>query len=97
MLETDILISLLRKLGHDMRVPLNTIMSTGDMLAEGIYDPLTPKQARAITRLQRNNYRLLAILDDFITYVKAESGEIMVNPKPFDPRQMLGEWGNQVP
>lgn len=96
MLETSGIIQLLRKMGHDMRVPLNTLISTSDMLIEGTYDPLTPRQTKAITRLQRNNRRLLAILDDFITYVKADAGELDLNPKPFSPCQRLEAWCGQV-
>ena len=91
MQDTTSLIQLLRKMAHDMRVPLNTIISTGDMLAEGVYDPLTAKQAKAITRLQRNNVRLLAILDDFIAYVKADAGEMVLANKVFDPRTTLDD------
>lgn len=84
-------VQLLRKMAHDMRVPLNTLISTGDMLAQGLYDPLTPKQTKAVTRLQRNNVRLLAILDDFITYIKADAGEMALSSKIFDPRSCLEE------
>lgn len=90
------IIPLLRKMGHDMRVPLNTLISTSDMLVEGTYDPLTPKQAKAAARLQRNSRRLLAILDDFITYMKADAGEIEFIPKPFDPHPRLQAWCGQV-
>lgn len=93
---TDDLIQLLRKMGHDMRVPLNTLISTTDMLVEGAYDPLTAKQSRAAVRLQRNSKRLLAILDDFVTYVKADAGDLLLTPKPFDPRDQLAAWCDQV-
>lgn len=96
MQDTASLVQLLRKMAHDMRVPLNTIISTGDMLAEGVYDPLTAKQAKAITRLQRNNVRLLAILDDFIAYVKADAGEMVLANKVFDPRATIDDCLNQV-
>lgn len=96
MQDTTSLVQLLRKMAHDMRVPLNTIISTGDMLAEGVYDPLTAKQSKAITRLQRNNLRLLAILDDFIAYVKADAGEMVLASKVFDPRATIDDCLNQV-
>lgn len=83
-------------MGHDMRVPLNTLISTNDMLVQGVYDPLTPKQAKAAARLQRNSHRLLAILDDFVTYVKAEVGELPLSAKPFAPRQQLEAWCEPV-
>jgi len=96
MTETSDLIGLLRKMGHDMRVPLNTLISTTDMLVQGAYDPLTPKQERAASRLQRNSYRLLAILDDFMTYVKADANDLPLRPEPFDPRLQLTEWCTDV-
>jgi signal transduction histidine kinase len=95
-METSAIIQLLRKMGHDMRVPLNTLISTSDMLVQGVYDPLTPKQAKAASRLQRSSYRLLAILDDFVTYVKAETGDLTLTPKPFDPRVQLETWCGTV-
>jgi signal transduction histidine kinase len=95
-MDTTEFLQLLRKMGHDMRVPLNTIISTGDMLEQGVYDPLTAKQAKAVTRLQRNNHRILAILDDFMTYMKADAGELRVVPMPFDPRTRLAEWCDPV-
>jgi signal transduction histidine kinase len=87
---------LLRKMGHDMRVPLNTMISTSDMLTDGVYDSLTPKQAKAAVRLQRNSRRLLAILDDFMTYIKADVGDLVLSSKPFDPRTNLEAWCDPV-
>lgn len=86
------LVQLLRKMGHDMRVPLNTMTSTSDMLAGGMYDPLTPKQARAVTRLQRNTYRLLAILNDSLTYIRADASDITPTHQPFHAHERLHEW-----
>lgn len=79
-----------------MRVPLNTLISTSDMLVDGVYDPLTTKQEKAAVRLQRNSRRLLAMLDDFVTYVKADAGDLDLNPQAFDPRVQLGQWCNPV-
>jgi signal transduction histidine kinase len=89
-------IQLLRKMGHDMRVPLNTLISTSDMLLQGVYQPLTSKQEKAVVRLQRNNHRLLEILDDFVTYVRADAGDIVLSPKPFEPHIRLEEWCNPI-
>ncbi len=96
MVDKSDFIELTRKLAHDMRVPLNTIISTSDMLLQGVYDPLTPRQEKSVTRLQRNNHRLVAILDDFTTYIKADAGELILNPKPFDPRAHLELWCQPV-
>ncbi|HEX2622236.1 MAG TPA: HAMP domain-containing sensor histidine kinase [Phototrophicaceae bacterium] len=83
---------LLRKMAHDIRAPLGSVISTSEMLVGGFYDALTPKQSRAADRLLRSSKRTLAIIDDFITYLKAEVGEIELAYKAFDPRQSLIEW-----
>jgi signal transduction histidine kinase len=87
---------LLRKMGHDMRVPLNTVISTGDMLAEGMYDPLTPRQTKAMTRLQRNSQRMLSMLDDFVIYMKASTETLDLICNPFNPRSFLEDCVNEV-
>jgi signal transduction histidine kinase len=89
-------IRLMRQMSHDMRVPLTALISTGDLFAEGSYGELTPKQTRANERIRRCSRRLLAILDDMMTYVKAEAGEFPLTTKPFDPRAILDRVSNQV-
>jgi signal transduction histidine kinase len=96
MLKSPEFVHLLRKMGHDMRVPLNTLISTSDMLSQGVYDSLTPKQTRAVERLQRNSHRLLGILDDFVTYLRADTDDLITNPQPFDPRAQLEEWCQSI-
>jgi|GEM_PF-3389956 len=87
---------LVRQFSHDMRAPLGTIISTSDMMAEGLYEALTPKQARANDRIRRNGHRVLAMLDDFATYIKADAGQLTLSPKPFHPRTSLTEWCHVV-
>jgi signal transduction histidine kinase len=80
---------LLRQMNHDLRNPLNALIATANMLSEGIYDPLTPEQARAVERIERNSKRIVVLLDDLITYVKADAGEYKLDVTDFDPRRLL--------
>src|SRR5437867_2040121 len=82
-------VALLRRLNHDLRNPLNAVLATANMLHEGIYDPLSPGQLRAVQRIERNTHRILALLDGVIGYVKAEAGELPLMAKDFDPRHLL--------
>ena len=95
-LSSAMLIALLRQMGHDIRAPLGSVIATSDMLIAGTYDPLTEKQMRAGQRLGRSSRRALAIIDDFTTYIKVEAEEMVLAPKPFDPRESLQEWFAQV-
>jgi signal transduction histidine kinase len=80
---------LMRQMNHDVRNSLNTLLATANMLSEGIYEPLTDRQTRAVERIERSGQRILAILDDLIAYVKAQAGEYMLSNVDFDPRTVL--------
>jgi signal transduction histidine kinase len=91
-LSSETLVHLIRQLGHDMRAPLGSLLSTSDLLADGVYDPITEKQSKAVERTRRSGRRTLAMLEDFVTYVKAESEELVLAAKPFDPAAKLVDW-----
>src|SRR5258706_7395245 len=83
------LIQLLRQMSHDMRGPLGVLTSTGGLWLEGVYGELNLKQNRAVVRMQRSSDRLLSLLDCFITYVKANSGQYPLTTAAFDPQDLL--------
>ncbi|HLY27058.1 MAG TPA: HAMP domain-containing sensor histidine kinase, partial [Aggregatilineales bacterium] len=85
----DNAVHLLRQMNHDMRNPLNALMATVTMLQDGMYDPLTAKQVRAVQRVERNGKRILALLDAFVTYMKADAGQYPVNAVDFEPRSLI--------
>src|SRR5436190_23236237 len=80
---------LMRQMNHDLRNSLNTVLATANMLTEGIYEPLTDRQTRAVQRMERSSQRMLAVLDDLIAYVKAQTGEYPLSPLDFDPSKVL--------
>lgn len=81
--------ALFRKLNHDLRNPLNALLATTGMLEEGIYDPLTVQQSRAVQRIDRTAQRIATILDYTVNYIKANAGQYPVTVSEFDPRQLL--------
>ncbi|MBN1680055.1 MAG: HAMP domain-containing histidine kinase [Anaerolineae bacterium] len=82
-LDTDTLIKLIRTLGHDIRGTIAVITSTSEMLSREMYGSLTPGQSRANERIQRNSKRLVALINDFTGYVKAEAGQYPVVTRAF--------------
>jgi signal transduction histidine kinase len=79
----------MRQMAHDMRGLMATLTGTSDLLLAGGYGELSPKQMKAIERVQRSSNRLLVLLEDLMAYVKAEAGEYVFNASPFDPRQAV--------
>src|SRR5512140_2849570 len=78
-------VKLMRKMSHDMRAPMAAIIGTADLLLTDGCDELTARQKRSMDRIRRNGVRLVAILDDLMTYVKADAGEYVLEIAPFDP------------
>ncbi|MBN2304397.1 MAG: HAMP domain-containing histidine kinase [Anaerolineae bacterium] len=95
-LNVDRMVRLLRQMAHDMRGPLGALTGTADMLLSGIYGELSAKQERAATRIQRNSYRALALLDDMMLYLKAEAGQLDLAPETFNPKQLLQDLRDEI-
>ncbi len=83
-------------MSHDMRGILAVLTTTSDMLVRGMYGELSPQQARASERLQRNSTLLVNLLDDLITFIKADANQLPLNALPFDPRMLLTEIQKQT-
>lgn len=68
------LFSFIREYNHNLRNPMNTIIGTLELFTMGNYGELTPKQERAIKRVQRNTHRLLALIIDATHYTRVQQG-----------------------
>ena len=65
-------------MSHELRTPLNAIAGYAELMASGAYGPMNEKQTDAVTRVQRNERELLALVDEVLGFVSAEQGEVNV-------------------
>ena len=63
---------------HELRTPLNAIIGFNSLLEEGVYGPLTEKQAKAAQRIDRNATRLLALINQLLDLSRIEAGAVAV-------------------
>jgi signal transduction histidine kinase len=84
---------LLAMIGHDMRTPLSTITTAVDLLAR-----LSPgeQQARYLGILRSASVSLLDLATRILEYSLIQSGKVVVNAVPFDPRALLQQVANVV-
>ena len=47
-----------RALAHDLRTPLGIILGNAELIKEGVYGPVTPRQAEALERIEAHAERL---------------------------------------
>ncbi|HQH71125.1 MAG TPA: HAMP domain-containing sensor histidine kinase, partial [bacterium] len=81
--------SLYARLSHDLRAPLNSILSASSLIAEGIYGDITPKQARATEIIHRNVQVLLHLIDGILQLSRVESGQVALEPETFELDPLL--------
>ena len=72
----------LANMSHELRTPLNAIGGYVDLMQLGIPDPVTAPQQEYLTRIQRAQHHLLALINDVLNFAKLEAGRIEFRLRP---------------
>lgn len=76
----------LEKWQHEFRGPMGAIIGYPLLLLD---DQLEPIQQEALKAILDSGNLLLQTVEDFFSYISAETGQIEVNPMPFDLRAVV--------
>lgn len=68
-------------LGHDLKSPLLTLLSFSELLAENIQDYDKSEIQSIVTEMMQSTKITYKLLEDILTWTKAQSGKIPYNPK----------------
>ena len=74
---------------HELRTPIHGVQGLADVIAAGVYGPVTDKQREACASIKRSAQSLLGLVDDVLNLTRAEAGRI-------DPRAALLDLGELV-
>ncbi len=66
----------LATMSHELRTPLNAIAGYTELLRLGIRGPVTLAQEEDLLRIRRNQEHLLSVINDILTFAKAEVGPL---------------------
>ncbi len=66
----------LATMSHELRTPLNAIAGYTELLTLGVRGPMNEVQRDYLERIQRAQHELLALINDVLNFVKAESGRL---------------------
>jgi signal transduction histidine kinase len=69
---------------HELRTPIHGVQGLADVIAAGIYGPVTDKQKDACASIKRSAHNLLSLIDDLLALTRAEAGKIDAVPGPVD-------------
>ncbi|MGU3538708.1 HAMP domain-containing sensor histidine kinase [Methylobacterium sp. A54F] len=61
-------------MSHELRTPLNAVLGYSELLADGLYGPLSEKACDALERIQINGRHLLSLINDVLDFTKIEAG-----------------------
>ncbi len=75
---------LLANISHELRTPLTSVKGYCEALHEGLLGPITEEQREAIEVSQRNVDRLLAMIDELLSYSRFESGAVQLERHALD-------------
>jgi signal transduction histidine kinase len=81
----------LATLAHDIRSPLGAINGYCEILADGLYGPVTDKQREALARVQMSGRHVLSLLDNVMDLARLSAGVAGVRDEVVDLRAVARE------
>ena len=72
----------LANVSHELRTPLNAVVGFVEMLREGVYGDLTPRQALPVDRIAASATHLRHLVDRLLDIAKIAAGRLEVHPEP---------------
>ena len=72
----------LANVSHELRTPLNAVVGFVEMLREGVYGELTPRQALPVDRIAASATHLRQLVDRLLDIAKIAAGRLEIHPEP---------------
>ena len=74
----------LANMSHELRTPLNAIIGFSEVLKNGLFGTLTPKQAEYMKDIHASGHHLLSLINDILDLSKVEAGRMELSVSRFD-------------
>ncbi|HUS30616.1 MAG TPA: HAMP domain-containing sensor histidine kinase [Kofleriaceae bacterium] len=75
---------------HELRTPIHGVQGLADVIAAGVYGPVTDKQKEAVATIKRSAQSLLVLVDDVLNLARADANRIEAHPTPIDIGALVG-------
>lgn len=79
----------LSNMSHELRTPLNSIIGYSELLQNGTYGDLNPKQVDRLARIYRNGTHLSQLIDAILDFNKIDAGKIEIQPETTDVYDLI--------
>lgn len=85
---------LLANVSHELRTPLTAIQGYAEAMDEGLLGEISPAQREALTVVRRNGKRLMAMIEQLLSFSRLESGKVRIEPVAFDLAEVVTQAAN---
>jgi signal transduction histidine kinase len=79
----------LANVSHELRTPLNAIVGFVDLLRDGVYGDLAPRQVNPVERIAGSAAHLRHLVDQILDIAKMAAGRMEMHPEPVDLRPFV--------
>jgi signal transduction histidine kinase len=79
----------LAAMSHELRTPLNAIAGYTELLQLGIHGPVNEQQQLDLSRIQRSQKHLLALINDVLNFARLEAGSVPVTLRAVKAETLL--------
>jgi signal transduction histidine kinase len=79
----------LANVSHELRTPLNAIVGFVDLLREGVYGELSPRQVKPVERIEASANHLRHLVDQILDLAKMAAGRLDVHTEVLDVRPFI--------
>jgi signal transduction histidine kinase len=86
----------LANVSHELRTPLNAIVGFVDLLREGVYGELSPRQVKPVERIEASANHLRHLVDQILDLAKMAAGRLDVHAEPLDIRPFVLDVASEI-
>jgi signal transduction histidine kinase len=86
----------LANVSHELRTPLNAIVGFVDLLREGVYGDLAPRQVKPVERIEASANHLRHLVDEILDLAKMAAGRLDVHTEVLDIRPFVLDVASEV-
>ncbi|HSJ14715.1 MAG TPA: ATP-binding protein [Longimicrobiales bacterium] len=81
----------LATMSHELRTPLTAIIGYDELLLNELWGPLTDRQRQQLDRIRVSAWHLVTIIDQILTFSRAEAGREQAQREPTELTQLVRE------